>query len=234
MESSKKGKDTPAEQLLRMIEGPAGAASPDLRTLRSGSATPSLKQLLAGLQELPGRLLSRLRPARRETDTFLWNLKMAQRLLWAVLLALGTYVAFDLIVVQPKPKLERVVAPTAVGAPEPAAGSAGTSTSTTANSLKPLAEYLAAVQQANPFGGAAAIIAAPVAQSTKHRLEELAQGLVVVGIDRSANPEAIIEDTTQKRTYFVKVGDELNGMAVKEISTKGVIVSYEGEELLVK
>lgn len=226
MESPKKGKETPAEQLLRMIEGPAGAANAP-----HASATPSFKQLLAGLQELPGRLWSRLRPARRETDAFLWNLKMAQRLLWAVLLALGVYVAFDVIVAQPKPKLERVVA---IGAPEPAAGSAGTSTSTAANSLKPLAEYLAAVQQANPFGGAAAIIAPPVEQSTKHRLEELAQGLVVVGIDRSANPEAIIEDTTQKRTYFVKVGDELNGMAVKEISTKGVIVSYEGEELLVK
>ncbi len=231
MGSAKKGKDTPAEQLLRMIEGPAGAASPDPRTLRSGSATLVLKQLLAGLQELPDRFFSRLRPARRETDAFLWNLTMAQRLLWAVLLALGAYVAFDLIVVQPKPKLERVVA---TGAPEPAGGALETSTSTAAGSLKPLADYLAAVQQANPFGGAAAIIAAPVEQSAKHRLEELAQGLVVVGIDRGANPEAIIEDTTQSRTYFVKVGDELNGMVVTEISTKGVLVSYEGEELLLR
>lgn len=231
MGAAKKGKDTPAEQLLRMIEGPAGAANPDLRTLRSGLVTASLKRLLAGLQELPGRFLSRMRPARRETDAFLLNLMMAQRLLWVVLLALGAYVAFDLIVVRPKPKLERVVA---TGAPEPAGGSSDTSTSATANSLKPLADYLAAVQQANPFGGAPAIVAAPVEQSAKHRLGELTQGLVVVGIDRGANPEAIVEDTTQKRTYFVKVGDELNGMVVREISARGVVVTYEGEELLLK
>lgn len=226
MGSAKKGKDTPAEQLLRMIEGPAGDANAP-----HASATPSLKQLWADLQELPGRLWSRLRPARRETDAFLWNLTMAQRLLWVVLLALGAYVAFELIVVRPTPKLERVVA---TGAPEPTEGSPEASKSAAANSLKPLADYLAAVQQANPFGGAAAIVAAPVEQSARHRLEDLAQGLVVVGIDRSANPEAIIEDTAQKRTYFVKVGDELNGMAIRAISTKGVIVSYEGEELLLR
>ncbi|MBI4323466.1 MAG: hypothetical protein HY596_04230 [Candidatus Omnitrophica bacterium] len=225
MGSAKKGKETPAEQLLRMIEGPAGAAN-----VPHASASPSLRQLWAGLQELPGRLLSRLRPARRETDAFLWNLTMAQRLLWGVLLALGAYVAFDLVVVQPRPKLGRRVATATV---EPATESPGASGSP-ASALKPLAEYLAVVQQASPFGGAASIIAAPAAQSTKQRLAELAQGLVVVGIDRSANPEAIIEDTTQKRTYFIKVGDELNGMAVKDISVKGVIVSYEGEELLVK
>ena len=211
-----------------MIEGPQGAGSGD-----PAPASNPLAPLLGFFKNfLPNRFWRKLRPGRRDSDPFLSNLTLAQRLLWIVLILFGAYVAFDLVAVQPKSHLDRVTATTPasaatvpVAAAPPPAGAA---------SLKPLADYLSAIQQANPFGGSAPPPAAPITQTTKQRLGELANGLVVVGIDRSATPEAIIEDTNQKRTYFVKVGDELNGMTVREISAKGVVVTYEGEDLLLK
>lgn len=205
-----------------MIEGPHGGLP--------GGPKPAvgvLQSLSTFFNRLPNPFRRKLRSGRRDADPVLANLTLVQRVLWLVLILFGAYVAFDLVAVQPTSTLDRVTAH-APEAPEASAGAPSTAT------LRPLADYLSIVQQANPFGGAAAIIAAPITQTTKQRLEELASGLVVVGIDRSANPEAIIEDTEQQRTYFVKVGDELNGLTIREISAKGVMVTYEGEELLLK
>ena len=44
-------------------------------------------------------------------------------------------------------------------------------------------------------------------------------------------PEALIEKSDEKRTYFVKVGDQINGVTVKTIDQRGVTVAYEGEEI---
>lgn len=224
MVTVKRRQETPAEQLLRMIEGPQGGL-PGPRKPGSG-ALPSVGALL---RRLPNPFRRKLRPGRRDADPVLANLALAQRALWLVLIVFGGYVAFDLVAMQPKSTLDRATA----RAPEGPGASTG-EPDTSGTSLKPLADYLSVVQQANPFGGAAALVAAPITQTTKQRLEELAGGLVVVGIDRSATPEAIIEDTEQQRTYFVKVGDELNGLMIREISAKGVVVTYEGEELLLK
>jgi len=90
MVTSKKGKETPTEQLLRMIEGspaPGGPMTP--------AAAPSLQRLLEIVQDAASRLRQRLLPSRRETDTLLWNLRVVQRALWVALAALGAaaYVA---------------------------------------------------------------------------------------------------------------------------------------------
>lgn len=223
MVTVKRLQETPAEQLLRMIEGPQGGLP--------GAAKPvagALHALAGFFRRLPNPFRRKFRSGRRESDPVLANLTLAQRVLWAVMILFGAYVAFDLVMVQPKSTLDRVTAQ-APASPDAAQGPASSGTA-----LKPLADYLSVVQQVNPFGGAAALVAAPVQQTTKQRMQELAGGLAVVGIDRSANPEAIIEDTNEKRTYFVKVGDELNGMTIRDISAKGVTVTYEGEELLLK
>lgn len=224
MVTSKKGKETPAEQLLRMIEGspaPGGHTTP--------AATPSLQRLLEIVQDAVARLRQLLLPSRREADTLLWNLRVAQRVLWVALAGLGAYVAFDLVFVRPASRLAR--APAATGgqaaAPSPESGQA----------IKPLSDYLAGVQIRNPFTGIAGgtlLAERPVAKTTKQRLEELAQHLVVVGIDRGPRPEAIVEDTSQQRTYFVRIGDEINGLVIRDISANGVLVAYEGEETLLR
>lgn len=170
---------------------------------------------------------------RRETDAVLRNLRLIHRLLWVALAGLGVYVVVDLLLMQP---VWRPSAPARAiggpGAPDPGAQTVSRGQPV----LKPLSEYLTAIQVRNPFTGlpGGLTLNQPTAKTTKRRLEDLAQGLAVVGIDRGPNPEAIIEDTAQQRTYFVKVGDDINGMIVQDISAQGVMVAYEGEELLLR
>ena len=45
---------------------------------------------------------------------------------------------------------------------------------------------------------------------------------------------ALIEHAAQQKTYVVRVGDEINGMVVKKISSEGVLLTYEGKEILVQ
>jgi len=214
-------KETAEEQLLRMIEGPQGA-----QTLPPPPPRGSLvKRITATVQGFVTQLWRRVVPKRREADLVLANLRRASRVLWVFLAAVGAYVLIDLLLFQPKPRVIRPTVSTTDGAT--------VSTAAPETQLRPLADYMAAVEQRNPFTGSASLFQ-PLIKTARHRLEELASSLIVVGIDRGPQPEAIIEDTTQQRTHFVKVGDEINGLLIKEISPKGVIVGYEGEELLLQ
>lgn len=226
MVASKKGKDTPAEQLLRMIEGP-GAPEP------AGPPAAAMRPRV-GLghwwQELSGRIVRVVLPGEREADAFLWNLRVAYRLMWVALAGLGAYVVVDLIVVQPKPRFTRA---TLLSSKDPRIP--GVAPAASADALSSLADYLDAVKQRNPFTGDESGAEQPtVRRTTKAALADLASTLIIVGIDRGANPVALVEDTSEKRTYMVKVGDEINGMAVKKIGSEGVLLSYEGEELLLQ
>jgi hypothetical protein len=213
----KKSKETPAEQLLRMIEGPQAAT----QAAAKPSTTPArrMSDAAAGVRLWLGR---RLLPPHREVDAFLWNLRVAHRVLWLVLLALGAYVLADLILGAPTVSRRAVVAPADATAVEPEAE----------RPLRALSEYLVAMKERNPFSGEAALSGAAKTQTARRRLQELAEGLVVVGIDRGANPMAIIEHAAQRRTFMLKVGEEVNGMKVVKIGADGVTVEYEGEQMV--
>jgi len=102
--------------------------------------------------------------------------------------------------------------------------------------IRSLSDYLAAVAQRNPFTGLA-VGSGPVQVSplsTQRHLEELTKSLVVVGIDRGPNPAALVEDTQRNQTLILHAGDEIDGMKVKEITPEGVLLSYEGKELLLR
>ena len=214
-------KETAEEQLLKMIEGPRGAGGAVKRP-----AVPAPRRWLVVLQELSGRWWRGLLPGRREADVFLWNLRLAQRVLWVGLAGLGAYVILDLLLWPSTPSRDHRAVAAKVGQT-----SSAPATPPSARPLKPLAEYVSAVTQRNPFTGAAALSRMAV-RTAKSHLEELAQNLVVVGIDRGANPVALIEQKNPQRTYMVKVGEALNGLTIKQISSEGVVVGYEGEELV--
>ena len=223
-------KTTAEEQLLRMIEGPRGGQSPT----PSASSAP-VKDALRKLPEWMTRWRRRLgaiRPGRQPGDAFLRKLRLAQRLLTAVLVGLGVYVVVNLLL-PPKPRLRQAaVLNTHAPAGPAASATAASSAAEAGHALRALSEYVAAVQERNPFTGTSAREEGLSLKTTKHHLEEMATGLSVVGIDRGANPVALIEDTAQHKTYIVKAGDALNGMRVKEIRDGKVLVSYEGEELV--
>lgn len=65
--------------------------------------------------------------------------------------------------------------------------------------------------------------AAPTVQSP------VLDNLQLVGIAWGTEPEAMIREKTEGRTFFLKQGDELKGVVVKEILKDRVIVEFEGE-----
>jgi len=194
-----------------------------------------MTQLKQGLIGLADALRQRLVPrpsGRYREDPFLWNLRLANRLLWLVLLGLAAYVGSEFVEVQTDkpadpPALEARVEAAAVIPAEPVQAE---------SPVKPLSDYLTAVMEKNPFQTSLESEAEPEAaeapRTAGNRIQDLTRGLMVVGIDRGANPVAFVEDIDQKRTYLVGIGDTVNGMVVKEIGSEGVILSYEGEEIL--
>ncbi len=214
-------KETAEEQLLRMIEGPQKRGAPFKLP-----ASPSLRQAQETGRALATRAWRLVVPPQRQADVFLWNLRLASRLLWLVLAALGAYVVVDLVLAKPAP-------PPAHPAGAPPSG-ASTESPAAPFTMKPLADYVTALTQRNPFTGSAGGVVeqAAVSKTARRQLEDLATGLSVVGIDRGPNPVALIESKSQQRTFVAKVGDEVNGLRITRIGPEGVVVSYEGEELL--
>ena len=228
-------KETAEEQLLRLIEG-AHAPQPQPATGPSGGTAakpPWRDRLRHGWSQVSGAVALRVnalfRARQRGGDTVLRQLQLAGRLMWLVLVGLGLYVVASVVFSQSHPPRM------ASGAGLPSAGKGTVTPPPSPDTLvKPMAEYLSAVLQRNPFTGTSGSNSAAPVQRPRERLKELVGSLVVVGIDRGATPEALIEDNSGGRTYFVKVGDVVNGAFVKEITSRGVIVEYEGEEELIQ
>ncbi|HEX9780844.1 MAG TPA: hypothetical protein VGB20_06500 [bacterium] len=213
-----------------MIEGPAASASggaPERGRPMTGSWRPRGGPWAGRLWQ---RLVFGSGRAERE-DLVLRNLRLATRVGWLVLVALGCYVMLDLFVFQQVPRFS------ADGRLEPSGDAVAAVPASEApidQLARPLSEYIAAAVQRNPFTGTSeATASAPApARSARDELLELSKTLVVVGIAQGITPEALVEDTKQQRTFFLRVGDAINGLTVREISSKGVLVTYEGEELL--
>ena len=218
-------KETAEEQLLRMIEGPGPDSS---KGPWQRFAPKRWLEQLRGSGEALRRLA--LPSARDSGDVFLWRLHLAERLSWVVLTLLGVYLIVDLVVVRRQPPT--VIVHT---------GSEAQPTGPLPNpmlaedQLKPLPAYQEAITARNPFTGRRAdSTEAIVIPGVKGKLTELTKTLSVVGVNRGRIPEALIEDSAASHTYFVKVGDQINGVTVKSIDDAGVTLTYEGEETVLQ
>ena len=216
-------KETAEEQLLRMIEGPAAPEPP--RPQGRFSPAELLQRVQRALDELRRWILP---SAREGADGLLWRLRLAQRAMWGVLICMALYLVIDLALLRPTlPTLTREG-----GSEHPAAATGAVAIE---DRLKPLPEYRETLTGRNPFGLMMhrALQDEPD-ESAQAKLLEITSTLRVVGINRGRVPEALIEDATANRTHIVKVGDTLNGLTVKAIDARGVLVSYEGEETLLE
>ena len=215
-------KETAEEQLLRMIEGP-GPGSPKSPWQR---LTP--KRWLA---QLRGRgeawWRSALPSAQESGDVFLWRLHFAERLSWLVLTLLGVYLIVDLVLVKRQPPALIVQS-----VPGVRPGGASGNPALAEDQMKPLPVYQEAIVARNPFSVRAADAGEHGVVSGS--LADLTKTLSVVGINRGRIPEALIEDTVAARTYFVKVGEQVNGLTVKSIDETGVTLVHEGEETVLQ
>jgi len=217
-------KETAEEQLLRMIEGPA-APEPPQRPQRGFSPAELLQRVQRAVEDLRRWILP---SAREGADGLLWRLRLAQRAMWGVLICMALYLVIDLVLLRPTlPTMTREASP------EHPAGAADAVA--IEDRLKPLPEYRENVGGRNPFGlMMQRALQGETDESAHAKLLEITATLRVAGINRGRVPEALIEDETANRTHIVKVGDDLNGLTVKAIDARGVLVSYEGEETLLE
>ena len=237
---------TAEEQLLKLIEGspsPAGADPP-----QAGAKAPAVRAL--GWQALQGRLQAILAPLRRRpsarppgppfrlpagagapprrgSDPMLNRLHLVNRVLMATLVLLAGYLAADLL----GPGRSRGASRTPRRGMPSLAGNQ--SPAKPEDYMKPMSVYIHSANQRNPFmaPGTQAEVEPPQPREADHRMKELRETLVVVGIDRSGTPKALIEDTKLNRTYFVRAGEQVAGATVKEITSDGVTLEYEGQSV---
>jgi hypothetical protein len=96
--------------------------------------------------------------------------------------------------------------------------------------LKEASYYLEKVKQRDIFKMGAKKQEEKVAQADTSRVKELTKDLRLVGISWSNDPDAMIEDTKATRTFFVKGGQMIGDVLVKQILRDKVVLSYETEE----
>jgi hypothetical protein len=205
-----------------MIEGPPASPKGPM-----GSFSPErLLEPLRGSLDAVKRWVTGP-PGRREGgDPFLAQLQLAGRIGWAILAGLGLYLLVDVVILQP-------AAPRLTSAPP--ASSGGPRVVPVEDAGSRAQAYRQTLAARNPFRlEAGRVEEGPSNQTAKSKLADLTSSLAVVGINRGAVPEALIEDSQAKRTHFVKVGDQINGVTISAIDQEGVKVTYEGEETVLK
>lgn len=93
--------------------------------------------------------------------------------------------------------------------------------------------YLDKVNTRNIFRPYEAQAKAPGAQGLAQRLAKY-KLVGVAWLDLPETASIMIEDTAAKTTYFLKQGEQLEGVTVKTIYTDRVAFSYENEEIIIK
>ncbi len=71
----------------------------------------------------------------------------------------------------------------------------------------------------------------PQGSDLSAQAQEILSKYKLVGISWSDNPDAMIEDTAAQKTYFIKRGQELNGVKVQAIFKDKVVLNYLNKEI---
>ena len=219
-------KETAEEQLLRMIEGP-GRPSPGRGPVKGFSLSQASEQLRQRVRIFWQWAFT---PQRQETDVLLWRLRLGERVLWLLLLGLGLYLVVDLFIVPLRPRRLG-----ALSSHSEKAASGNEATEAVEPRLKAVDEYRQAIAGHNPF--ALASRRGEQAEDADKAAADLAQQvstLTVVGINRGRVPEVLVEDTEARRTYFLKIGDQVKGLTVKAIDQSGVLVTDGKHDVVLK
>ena len=204
-----------------MIEGPGGP--PSSRNPLRGFSMERVTDQLRAWAEAVRRWVLPPQEHLEASDPLLWRLRLAERIFWVVLGGLGVYLIVDLVFVHRRP-------PSLASRPSGAPQEPHEIPVDTGPEMKSPAAYQETLVLRNPFGLTGVVAGQSEQEAAKSKLKELTSKLTVVGINRGRVPEALIEDTEAQRTYFVKVGDEINGLTVKAIDQQGVLLGYDHEE----
>jgi hypothetical protein len=97
--------------------------------------------------------------------------------------------------------------------------------------LKDISYYLEKIEKRDIFKMGPKKPVENVNEVISSKAAEATQNLKLVGISWSDNPDAIIEDTKEMRTFFLREGQMIGEIKVESISRDKVVLRY-GEELI--
>ena len=217
--------DIAEERLLRVIEG-GGTINPDEpKTPKKGKKQSRVNPI----QKLIGSIGNISTSIGRAKSIHL-DLHFTNVALWVVLALIGIYLIADFVMFEFHTKQnysERLPkSGKTLGASSESAGDQKAR-------IKPLSEYINAFQERDPFTGAKhqEEVVEEVVEEPEVDPNSYIQGLSLVGINKGAQPEAFIEDTVLKKTYFVKAGQKVKDLLVKEVQADAVIFAHGDQEI---
>ena len=223
---------TPEKQLLRLIEenkgkNPAAVQAQALR--RRGMGIVSLGAWLGRFSFSKDWFRRRIESLRGQP----LDIKSVNRIL---LLCAGVFILYFLA--STTTALTRLSAPPDLEAP----ASEGSSINLMERVFlkKAVSYYLEKIGQRDIFkmGAVQKITGADGVQTemkvTSSRILDATETLKLVGISWSNDPDAIIEDTKDTKTFFVKIGQKIGEVKVQAIFKDKVVLSYQGEETELK
>jgi len=205
--------DSPEERLLRLIKGKRKKDTKE--ALPPAESRPGKKLIVEGIIKkifIKNKLLK---------SSFLMPVN---RILIAALIILFGYFVYSIIFATQKDAGsaagERDAAPSAKDAlsaekpvpPEP----------------KDYSDYSKAI-------GKKLLFAPPLPEKPKGKelpALDIAMRFILVGIIAGDEPQAIIEDTETKKTHYLYAAQSFNGITVKKIDKRKVVLTHEGEEII--
>lgn len=223
--------DIAEERLLRLIETTGGGKSQAVEAQAVKGVKGVAHSLTHGLQfAFHAWRLNFLSPA---TAFVREPIRYLTYFFWVVLTGLAIYLISEATHFYYEKAEPQGMPPSEVSVPSPILESMAIVQAD--EKVRALQAQLDPLRQQNPFTGVTqqqVLVEEAPAEPAKPALSQLIEGLTLVGINRGAGPEAFIEDKTQSRTYFVKVGQTVRNLKVKSIGTdNSVVLELEGEEI---
>ena len=216
-----KNKPTPEEQLLNLIEDGEGPSTSSLKR-RKSSAFSSVS--LNGLSTIFARIkiaikagVVQLKGGIDEPNLKVWNKVLA---VLAAILFVYLSADFTLRRLDIKQFTKKVSAVKGRNFQE-----------NVATEVRPFLYYLEMVQRRDIFSPVKLISAENPQEEAKKALFTLIKELKLVGISWGKDPEVIIEDTKDGRTYFLKTGDTISKFKIEVILKDKVILEAEGQKM---
>ena len=216
-----KDKPTAEEQLLNLIEG--GGGPQNLRSKRKKNSWLSflsfsqLASLLSSLIRFLGEQLVRLKNAIREPNLKVWNKVLTVSVALAFIYLSADFIFRRLDISQIIKKMSTVKKRDFKEVPLP--------------ETRPFLYYLEMVQRRDIFLPVRLKTLVNPDDEAKKALSALLKELKLVGISWGEDPQVIIEDAKDGKTYFLKTGDTIGSFKIDVILKDKVILDSDGQKM---
>jgi hypothetical protein len=235
-------KETAEQKLLRLIEQGGGAEGASGQPASSSQPSFEAQQTLNAVQSvggafvLPGflpQILSSCKMMFRSFSQGGFGIREVNKILFVAVLVMAAIFSMGMIRgLQTAQQIVDFKQPQPVKVP--------------AENLLPqfadIQRYISAVSLRNIFNpfekkevAAQAVESKPVAAAA--RVFERTKALKLVGVSWLDTPDsasAMVENSTNGVTYFLRVGEKLNDVTVKSIYADGIVLEFEGERMELK